>query len=346
MGKARDKLPTWFSTRNIYYPGRRNLEQSSGEIAATYKASQIKAAKAWDITGGFGVDSYFISKKVRSLEYWEAYRELVAIARHNFKQLGASNIACHVGDGLEGLKNAGEMADLIYIDPSRRTGDNKRVFLLSDCIPDIPSHMATLFMYSPLLLVKTSPLLDLTAGMAELRHIKEIHVVAVKNEVKELLWMMEKEFTGATTVKTINFASSGDQKFEFPFYSEKMMEENISEPRGYIFEPNAAIMKSGGFNCLSTQYQVGKLHRHTHIYTADRLIDFPGRRFRVENIFPYSRKSLQQLPFKTANISARNFPDSVKRIRQKTGIGDGGPVYLFFTRSEASGLIMIECKKI
>jgi hypothetical protein len=346
MGKARDKLPTWFATDNIYYPNSRNLEQSSGEIAASYKASLIKTDTALDITGGFGVDTYYLSQRTRVLEYWETDEELAAIAAHNLKQLGVSNVSCHAGNGLKGLIANDYLADLIYIDPSRRKNDNKRVFLLADCIPDVPGNLHALFQCAPLLLVKTSPLLDLTAGLAELQHVKEIHVVAVKNEVKEVLWLLEKGFRGEPLVKTMNFETGGNQKFEFTFTREKSLIPGISEPLDYLFEPNAAIMKSGGFYSLGQQYAVCKIHRHTHLYTSDRPLEFPGRKFRVRKILPYSRSSLQGLTLKKANISTRNFPETVPRIRRKTGIGDGGPAYLFFTRSQGNGLIMIECEKI
>lgn len=344
--KAADKLPSWYSAPAIYYPNKRNLEQSSSEATATYKASLVQAHTIFDLTGGFGVDTYFFSKTARKVVYWEADEDLAEIAAHNLKQLGALNVSCHHGDGLTWLNDKKPVADLIYLDPSRRGRDSKRVFLLSECRPDVPAQLPVLLKAAPLILVKTSPLLDLQAGLRELQYVREIHIVAVANEVKEVLWLLEKGFKGEPVVHTINLLPAGKQKFSFSLSQEKADSGNYSEPLSYLYEPNAAIMKSGGFHSLERAFGLPRLHLHSHLYTAARIIDFPGRAFRIRRTEPFSRSVMKTLAYNKANISTRNFPLTVADIRKKFRIEEGGPLYLFFTKTYGKGLILIECEKI
>ncbi len=343
--RAREKLPGWFSTPGIYFPNKRHLEQSSSEVTAAYKSQIVNAPKkVFDLSGGFGVDSYYFSKAAQKLVYCETIPDLASIARHNFGVLGAHNIEVLNEDGLAWLRKSGQKADLIYLDPSRRSRENNRVFLLADCHPNVPEHLELLFSGSPNVLVKSSPLLDLKAGLTELRGAKEIHIVAVNNEVKEVLWLLEKEETQGVSIKTINFGKETEE-FSFPYQSESQAKANFSEPLAYLFEPNAAILKSGGFKSLGQSLQIAKLDEHTHLYTSRELTNFPGRVFRIRNVMPYARKSMGTLPEK-ANVSTRNFPLNVTQIRKRHGISDGGDNYLFFARSAGKGLIVIECEKI
>ena len=343
--KARSKLPTWFSATSIYYPNKRNLEQSSSEQAAAYKASLVDAGKVFDLTGGFGIDTYYFSKKAKEVIYWESDEQLAAIAAHNLKQLGAANVSCQHGDGIAWLKEKKPKADLIYIDPSRRSSERKRVFLLSDCQPDVPGHLPFLFDSASMILVKTSPLLDLNAGLRELHYVKEIHIVAINNEVKEVLWLLERGFKADPIVHTVNLLRGGNQLFSFSLPQEKLIERNFSEPLLFLYEPNAAIMKSGGFNSLGLHYNLPQLHVHSHLFTSDTDVEFPGRAFKVRRVLPFSRKNMKTLACERANITTRNFPISVAEIRKRSGIADGGPLYLFFTKTTGMGLIMIECEK-
>ena len=199
--KAVKKLPEISSAAALYYPNKRLLEQCSSEACARYKAGIVRADTVFDLCGGFGADTFYFSKAAVRVVYCEKDSLLAAIAPLNFGQLGAKNIETHLADGMAWLRESNLKADLIYLDPSRRTEDKNRVFLLSDCSPNVPEHLDLLFEKSPLLLIKTSPLLDLQAGLRELEWVREIHVVAVRNEVKELLWLMEKGFDGPVMVK-------------------------------------------------------------------------------------------------------------------------------------------------
>ncbi len=180
-------------------------------------------------------------------------------------------------------------------------------------------------------MVKTSPLLDLSATLADLKHVKEIHIVALNNEVKELLWILERDFEGTIIAKTVNLKKDNLQNFEFNLKDESEAHVNYNKPLTYLYEPNAAVLKSGGFNSVSEILNIDKLHKHSHLYTSETLLDFPGRRFKIEKILPFNKKIFSKEKITKANITTRNFPLSVSDIRKKLKVKDGGTTYLFFT---------------
>ncbi|MFD0836446.1 class I SAM-dependent methyltransferase [Mariniflexile aquimaris] len=329
--RCEKKLPTWFNTKNIYYPNKLNIEQTSSEITAKYKSRLISGDSIIDLTGGFGVDCYFFSKVFKTVVHCEINESLSEIVNHNYAQLHVNNIETINNDGIAFLKSSTTTFDWIYIDPSRRHDSKGKVFFLNDCLPNVPAHLDLLFKHSKNILIKTSPLLDLSVGCNELKHVKTIHVVAVNNEVKELLWTLEFGFEGDLLIQTINIKNQGEDQFNFSMEDEKSMESEYSEPQTYVYEPNSAILKAGGFNAIANQLNVYKLHKHSHLYTNNTLIDFPGRRFEVLNVLPYNKKALKNLNLAKGNISTRNFPETVEQLRKKLKIKDGGNHYLFFT---------------
>ncbi len=344
--KCEKKLPTWFATPKIYYPPKLNIEQSSSEITARYKAGIVSGKFLVDATGGFGVDSYFFSQKIEQVFHCEIDQELSRIVAHNFKILGVENIETIATDGMDFLKKSQTGFDWIYIDPSRRNDLKGKVFRLSDCLPDVLKESDILFSRSANILTKTSPLLDISLGIAELEWVQEIHVVAVKNEVKELLWLLKRGYSGGITVKTINFSISGTESFDFVLSEEKKTIAHYSPPLSYIYEPNAAILKSGAFKLVIKRFGVKKLHEHTHLYTSEALIDFPGRRFKVDEVLPYTKKNMRRFSTGKANVSTRNFKESVAQIRKKFKIGDGGNCYLFFITDFRDRGLLLKCSKI
>jgi hypothetical protein len=344
--KCEKKLPTWFNTPNIYYPNKLNIEQTSSENTAAYKANLIGGKTIIDITGGFGVDCYYFAKQFNLVTHCEIDKHLSEIVNHNYKQLRVSNIKTIHNDGLEYLEKNNETFDWIYIDPSRRHDSKGKVFFLNDCLPNVPEHLDLLFSRSKNLLIKTSPLLDVSIGIGELQYVKTIHVVAINNEVKELLWILEQGFTGDIVIKTINLKHGDNGYFEFQLKDEKTIESKYSQPLSYLYEPNAAILKSGGFHSVSEQLSVFKLHQHSHLYTSESILEFPGRCFKIDKVIAYNKKELKPLAITKANITTRNFPESVEQIRKKLGIKDGGDVYLFFTTDFDKNKIVIVCNKI
>ncbi|WP_196891412.1 THUMP-like domain-containing protein [Aureivirga marina] len=341
--KAKTKIPIWFEKENIIFPNKLNLEQSSSEKTAEYKANLVSGNSIIDLTGGFGIDCFYFSKRCKNVFHCELNSELSEIVTHNFKVLEATNIKTVNQDSLEYLKNA-EKFDWIYIDPSRRNDAKGKVFLLADCLPNVPENLDLLFEHSDKVLIKTSPILDIQSAINELQFVTEIHIVALENEVKELLFILEKK-ESFLEIKTINITKKGNEYFNFNWEEETI--PTFELPKKYLYEPNAAILKAGGFKQISEQLSLDKLHQNSHLYTSDELIDFPGRKFEISQIVPYQKKILKKLlPEKKANITTRNFPETVAQIRKKTGIKDGGNTYLFFTTDINDKPCILVCKKI
>ena len=343
--KSEKKLPTWFSKKNIYYPPKISIEQTSSEITAKYKANLVSGDSIIDITGGFGIDCYYFSKQFKKVTHCEINDELSTIVKHNYQQLKVNNIETFSGDGIEFLKNSAQHFDCIYIDPSRRNDLKGKVFLLKDCLPNVPVNIDFLFSKTNQILIKNSPILDITSTINELKFVKEIHIIAINNEVKELLFLLQKDYNKEINIKTINFQKRKTQEFNFNFNNK--LNSLYSEPLTYLYEPNATILKSGGFHQIPKQLGIFKLHKHSHLYTSKELIDFPGRSFKVENVFSYDKKKLAKfLPDKKANITIRNFPKNVAQIRKETKIKDGGKIYIFLTTDLNNKLKSIICKKV
>ena len=343
--KSEKKLPTWFQTENIYYPPKVNIEQTSSEVTAKYKSSIISGDSLIDITGGYGIDAYFFAQKCKEVTHCELNTKLSTIVNSNYQQLKISNIQMFSGNGIDFLKETPKIFDWIYIDPSRRNDVNNKVFLLKDCLPNIPENLDFLFSKSDNVLIKNSPILDISKTIEELNFVKEIHIIAINNEVKELLFILEKNYENEIIIKTINYQKNNIQLFDFQYNTKK--NSTFSEPKKYIYEPNSAILKAGAFHEISNQLNIEKLHQHSHLYTSENLIEFPGRTFLVENICSYNKKEIRKyLPENKANITTRNFPETVAQIRKKTKIKDGGSQYLFFTTLKNDNLKVLICSQV
>lgn len=345
--RCQKKLPTWFQTPNIYYPNKLNIEQTSSETTAVYKAKIIRGESIVDLTGGFGIDSYYFSKQFKTVIHCEINPKLSKIVKHNLQQLKTINIQPIVSDGIQYLENNHSKFDWIYADPSRRHESKGKVFFLNDCLPNIPQHLDLLFERSSNILIKTSPLLDLSVGISELNHVKAIHIIAVKNEVKELLWVLEKSnIENNIHIETLNIKSDNIEYFSFKFNEENSAEAKFNLPLTYLYEPNSSILKSGGFETVSEKLKVYKLHKNSHLYTSNALIEFPGRIFKVDDIISYNKKEVKEKGIAKANITTRNFPDSVEKIRKKFKIKDGGNTYIFATINLENQKILIICSKL
>ena len=343
--KAKEKLPTWFTTENIIYPSKISVEQTSSEKTAAYKASLISGESLIDLTGGFGVDDYYFSKKFKSITHCEINEQLSETVAHNFKQLQVENCTFYAGDSMHLLEETNQKYDWIYIDPSRRNDSKGKVFMLKDCLPNVPELLDFYFEKSDSILIKTAPLLDISAGLSELKNVKNIHIIALENEVKELLFEIHKGYAGKIALKTANILKEKTETFEFILGEESFPIYNF--PQQYLYEPNSAIMKSGGFDEISTAFQINKLHKHSHLYTSEDLIDFPGRKFEIQKVISYHKNEMKnELSNKQANITTRNFPETVENIRKKWKIKNGGNLYCFFTTDVKDNKIVLICTKI
>lgn len=342
--KSKDKLPTWFKTDNILFPKKLSIEQTSSEACAAYKASLVSGDSLIDLTGGFGIDCYYFSKSIKQVLHCEMQQDLSEIVALNYTALGVSNINCHTGDSLVYLTEHTQSWDYIYVDPHRRNDAKEKVFFLSDCAPNVPEHLDILFSRSNNILIKTSPLLDIQAGLGELRNVKAIHIVALQNEVKELLWVLEKGYTGSIDLVAVNITKEDTQVFSTPLEQESI--STFREPLAYLYEPNAAILKTGKFDAVSQYFDLAKLHPHSHLYTSDNLVVFSGRSFKIEQVLPYNKQvGKEYLTNLKANVTTRNFPIKVEEIRKKWKMKDGGDSYLFFTTNIKNERIIIVCSK-
>ena len=341
--KAKKKIHSWFKIENILYPIRLSMEQCSSEQTAKYKASICHGKRFIDITGGLGVDTYFISKSFKEGFHCEINEDLQYIAQHNFKTLGSDIISLNQ-NGLNYLQTVQEKFDLIYIDPARRNENNKKVIKLSDYTPNLLGNLNLLFEKGKVILVKTAPLLDIKQVLNELSYVKEIHIVSLKNECKEILYTLDKEYNGEIKIYCVNIDKS---KYEFT-YSKEKESAPLSEPLSYLYEPNTSILKAGAFNSIANDFKLRKLHPNSHLYTSHNLIEgFPGRTFKIGAVCKYNKKDLlKHIPNKKGNITRRNFPDSVADIRKKTGIKEGGEYYIFATTLKDNKPKFLVCSKI
>ncbi len=344
--RSEKKLPTWFGCDNIYYPNKLNIEQTSSEITARHKASLINGESIVDLTGGFGVDCYYFSKVFNTVTHCEINDSLSNLVIHNHKQLGVDNITSKNIDGINYLNTSEKQFNWIYIDPSRRHDSKGKVFFLNDCLPNVPEHLELLFSHSKNIMIKTSPLLDLSVGINELKYVKTIHTVAINNEVKELLWILESGFEGDIHIETVNIKKETKELFNFSIAKEKTSESKYHKPLTYLYEPNSAILKAGAFHSISNQLNIYKLNKHSHLYTSTILIEFPGRSFKIESIMPYNKKALKKTGISKANITTRNFPETVQQIRKKFNIKEGGHFYLFFTTDVDNTKIVVVSTKM
>jgi precorrin-6B methylase 2 len=330
--KSERKLPTWFHTENIYYPPVLSIEQTSSEITAKYKSNLAKGDTLIDITGGFGIDTYYFAKKVKEVIHCEINPELSAIAKYNAQALNAKNIEFKAEDGIAYIQNTATTFNTIYVDPARRAEKGK-VFMLKDCTPDIVGNLDALLKKSSRIIVKTAPLLDISAGLAELKQVSEIHIVSVKNECKELLWVIDKGFDKDTKViaVTLNYEVEKDFSFYRSVANGTVQFAESLSINNYLYEPDAALLKSGAFNLIGSTYGISKLHPQTQLFTATIIkTDFPGRIFKIEAIL--STAELKKETNLKGNVIVRNYPAKPEDLVKKYKIKSDQEQFLIFTK--------------
>lgn len=343
--KSKEKLPTWFSCPDIIYPEKISIEQTSSEITAKYKASLVSGNNLIDCTGGFGIDDYYFAKQFKTVIHSEINSELSSIVKHNFKQLNIENVSCMNGDSTTILKGLNQKFDCIYIDPSRRNDAKGKVFMLADCLPNVIELQDFYHKYSDTILIKAAPILDIKAGLNELKNVAAIHVIAVDNEVKELLWEIKKENTKNPKIIAVNIEKGTQITTEIILT--KNYQATFSLPKKYLYEPNASLLKSGYFDAISKLFGVEKLHQHSHLYTSNESKEFQGRKFEIIQEINFQKKDLKQyIQNKKMNISTRNFPLKPDEIKKKYKIQDGGATYAFFTTNLNNEKIVLLCTKI
>lgn len=346
---ASEKIPTWGTVKGLRYPGKISLEQCSSEPTAKFKQRFLGENEVWaDITGGWGVDSYFMSLKCRKVYHIEQNEELQTTALHNFKLLNAHNIESWAQDGIMFLKNKSENSlDGIYIDPSRRSPDGKKVFRWVDCSPNVAENMDLLFSKAAKLLIKASPMLDIQDALNDIKFVKSVTVLSVDNECKELLFYAEKGFLGEPEMVCTNIKRNTEEEF-FSFYwvNERQVQISYNSLQNYLYEPNTSILKAGAFKQVASHWQLTKISPSTHLYTSEHLrSSFQGRAWKVVSSGTYKRlepilKGIQ------ANIITRNYPLSASELKKKLKVKDGGSQYIIAFKDTANEAKLALCERM
>lgn len=346
LQKSKDKLPEWYATEGLQFPVGLSMEQCSSEETAKFKAQLVAADKIVDLTGGFGVDSYYLSQKAEKLTYIEQNIELFDLVMQNFACLSANNIEGIATSAEAFLNSSTTHFDLAYIDPARRDA-GKKVFLLEDCSPDIVGLQSQILKIASKILVKTSPLLDIKLALQSLKNVSKVYVIALKNECKELLFLMDSVFTGIPEISAVNLQKDGIQVFNFNYNQEIAAQASYAAPSNYLYEPNAAILKAGAFQSIALHFGLTKVAPNSHLYSSDSLVeDFPGRCFHIQRQVPFDIKAFQKLKINKANLTTRNFKLSVAELRKKLKLKDGGELYIFATTLKDGKAMLILCEKV
>jgi 16S rRNA G966 N2-methylase RsmD len=339
-----NKIPDWYACPDILFPPTLSLEQCSSQQTACYKRDLMKTIirkqkqeqtiSGADLTGGFGVDAYYLSEVFDRFFYVEKQPELCRIASHNFKALNRPGIQVFENESEEFLQQSGKL-DFVYLDPSRRNRDGNKVTALRDCSPDPATLYEDLIKKAGLVLIKLSPMIDLSLALKALPHTRQIHVVALDNDCKEVLFLLDAKYqTAEPEITAVNLKNNAaDQVLKF----RRSDEANAScvytaQVGDYLYEPNVSLLKAGAFIMPAQAYGLEKLHKNTHLYTSNKFkSDFPGKIFEVKTISSAKTKDFhKKLPgLQQANLVVRNVPMSVEALRKKLNLKEGGEDFVF-----------------
>ena len=328
------KLP-FLLREGIIYPKNLSLEQASSEATARYKAQELRGKRFADLTCGFGIDAYFLSEQFEEVTLVEEQPELLSIVQHNWEVLERK--ATFVNKKAEAfLADTSQHYDVLYIDPARRDAQQQKKFLLEDLSPNILELQPLLLEKADKVITKLSPLIDIHYLLNTLNKVVRIVVIALRNEVKEVLVIQEPHSTiGEVVIRCINLESE-DPILSFTNRELSASEVIYSSPKSYLYIPNNALLKSGAFNYIAMYFGLEKLDINTHLYTSAELKKpFPGR---ILEVTPIHHKQIKAKSH--YNIIAKNYPLSVAELKKKYRLQEGGTDYLIFTRS-VSGMEML-----
>ncbi|MGK0139575.1 MAG: 16S rRNA G966 N2-methylase RsmD [Algoriphagus sp.] len=345
LQKMRKKLPTWFENNEVIAASLLNMEQCTSETIANYKFNGLKGKIAVDLTGGFGVDTYHLTKKFDSVIYCETNDSLLEIVKHNFNVLGVKNVYFKNIQAEEFLAKTDLQFDLIYLDPDRRNKINKKLVFLDNLSPNLLDINQLILNKAEKILIKLSPILDIAKAASQLIGLQSVEILAQKNEVKELVFTLESKIRDKSPViNSTHIQNERIDTFSFCLNDETKAIAQYSEPKKYLYEANAAIMKSGGFKLISLRFGLTKIARHSHYYTSDDLIsNFQGKIFQVNRVYNFNSlvmKSFRNMHF---NILSRNFPLNPVTIAKKYHLNVGGELFLIFTQNYKNEKIILSC---
>ncbi len=344
--RCRKKLPLWYGTSGIYYPEKLSIEQASSQVTAKHKATLIPAgSEVIDLTGGFGVDTLFAAQRAKAVTHCDINAPLSQIASHNTSLLGATNTTFITGDGIRFLQRLpANTFNVAYIDPSRRVAQRK-VFKLEDCVPDVVALQHQLLQSASRVIIKSAPLLDVSAALQVLAHVSAVHIISTGNECKELLFVLDRGHTGDPCITAAALTTDTVISFSFTLLDEKAAAPAFGYPEKYLYEPDAALLKSGAFKLAGTRYGLRKLHRHTHLYTASNPHnDFMGKTFQIVDVMGYGDFKKSKVRWQ-GNVSTRNFPLKADTLRKRHRIDENGNHQLFFCTGPNDELLVIFASK-
>lgn len=363
--RLRTKLPEWFALDNIVMGGRVPAEQCSSEQTARYKRSVVPdgARSICDLTGGMGVDLWYMSEGLERAVYTERQPHLVEAARHNFQVLSEAYLLKNpesrvpVFEFREGDGRSLPLpeVDVFYLDPARRAESGSRVYAIDDCEPNIIEWQDELLQLAPTVIVKVSPMADIADILRRVHGVSDIYVVGVRNECKEVLIKMRQErlsdSSSAVMCHCVDFLPASTIDFDFIWGKSADLPLLLADQgvETYLYEPDVTLMKAQVFKELTSRFDLRQLDADTHLFTSSTLVNnFPGRRFLVDAQMPFSSALLKKLrrDIPQANVAVRNFPLSADALRQRAGIRDGGEVYLFGAQVANVGCLLMKCSKI
>ncbi|NEQ66733.1 MAG: SAM-dependent methyltransferase [Symploca sp. SIO2D2] len=348
--KIEKKLPLWFENEDALFPKSVSLEQCSSEVAARYKASLVEGERAIDLTGGFGVDSRFLCDRFKRVVHVERQVELLEVVSENAKAFGIDEqLECVQGDGLEALDQRSAEWDLIYVDPARRDARSLKVSALEDCEPNLLQCWDELLEKGKLVMAKLSPGLDITRGLEQLRQVFAVHVVSVDNECKEVLFMAKENWSSEARIHCVNMANSDCLDcFEFSFSEERSLEGAYGPLRRYLYEPNASVMKGGGYKSFSKKMAMPLIGQRSRFLSSDiRLESFPGRVFEILDTGNLSAKDAKALfPEKVANVLVRNCGMGAEELKKKLKLRDGGDHFAIGTTDWEDKRVLLKARRI
>ena len=353
---AMKKLPLWAATEGVVYPPHISMEQCSSEFTARYKQGVLQRLAGTDytltdLTGGFGVDFMYMSESSSKAVYVERNTALCDTARHNASVFGRTNVEI-VNSLAEDYLKVMESSDIIYADPARRDTSGARTYAISDCTPDVLELLPLLLAKARYVFIKLSPMLDHNKAVSDInsiqRCVKEVHIVSTGGECKELLLLLSADSEENYNIYCINDTS------EYSFTSDETTippsicnDEDYAEM--YLYEPNASIMKAGCFGKLTRTYNMSVMAINSNLFLSHEIIgNFPGRSFRVLCTTTMNKKELSRAlsGIKKANITVRNFPNTVAELRKRLKLGDGGNTYIFATTTSKAVHQLLICEKL
>ena len=347
------KIPAWYLQERIVFPSALSTEQCSSQETATYKQHLVRGNSLCDLTGGLGIDTYYMSQCVDKATYIEQNELYCHCARHNFNTLGMSHITVHNSDCNTFLSQTNEQFDTIFIDPARRGKSQERLFALAHCEPNVLEMMPTLLSRCKRLIIKLSPMVDIAMLRQEINRRCALHIVSLNNECKEILAIIDTDIDANEPIKhditcSILSNSNPPKELHFSFDDEPLSPCPMAlTVENYLYEPDTALLKAGMFRSICSQYGVQKLHKNSHLYTSSSMVDdFAGRSFKVAEVLPFSSSLCKVFAkqYPVCNITTRNFPLSAVELRKKLRTGDGGNIYLFAT-TIADKHVLIICNK-